>query len=61
MGSGVITVNDREEIIILNPRAEEILKIKAADLIGRRAESLPRPIDSLIKETVRKGEGLQEA
>lgn len=55
MGSGVITVNTREKIIIFNPKAEEILKKKATDLIGRSAESLPRPIASLIKETVREG------
>lgn len=55
MGSGVITVNDREEIILLNPKAEEILKIKAAELIGKTTESLPGPVAGLIRETVREG------
>ncbi len=53
MGSGVITVNDKEEIIIFNPKAEEILKRKAVDLIGKTAGSLPPTIAKLIKETVR--------
>lgn len=53
MRSGVITVNGREEIIIFNPKAEEILKRKAVDLTGRTAESLPQPIANVIKETVR--------
>jgi len=55
MGSGVITVNEREEIILLNPKAEEILKVKAAELIGKTTESLPGPIADLIGKTVREG------
>lgn len=53
MGNGVITVNDREEIIIFNPKAEEILKIRAADMIGKSAGSLPPVLVDLIKSTVR--------
>lgn len=53
MGSGVITVNDQEEIILFNPKAGEILKRKAEDLIGRSLESLPTPVASLIRETIR--------
>ena len=55
MGSGVITVNNREEIIIFNPKAEDILKRKAADLVGRTADVLPRVITDMIRETVREG------
>ena len=53
MGTGVITVNEKEEIIIFNPKAEEILKEKAADIKGRPVEVLPEPITRLIRETVR--------
>ncbi|MBI5407293.1 MAG: hypothetical protein HZA18_06325 [Nitrospirae bacterium] len=53
MGSGVITVNDREEVMIFNPKAEEILNRKASDLIGRGAAFLPPAIAALIRETVR--------
>ena len=53
MGSGVITVNDREEVMIFNPKAEEILSRKASDLIGRGAAFLPPVIAALIRETVR--------
>lgn len=53
MGSGVITVNDREEVMIFNPKAEEILNRKASDLIGRGAGFLPPAIATLIRETVR--------
>lgn len=53
MASGVITVNDREEVMILNPKAEEILNRKASDLIGRDSGLLPPVIASLIRETVR--------
>ncbi len=55
MGSGVITVNDREKIIIFNPRAEEILKRSSRDMLGKSAQSLPEPLGNLIKATIREG------
>lgn len=53
MGSGVITINDKEEIIIFNPRAEEILQRRSADLIGQNVRMLPPPLAQLLVDTLR--------
>lgn len=55
MGSGVITVNDREKIIIFNPRAGEILKVSGRDMLGKSTQSLPEPLSNLITETIKEG------
>lgn len=58
MGSGVITVDDRERIIIFNPRAEEILNLNRRDLIGKSVDSLPEHLSNLsglVRETLKQG------
>jgi PAS domain S-box-containing protein len=55
MGSGVITIGRDERIGLLNRRAEEILKLSAADVVGQDLRRLPSPLGDMLFETVAHG------
>ena len=52
MSSGVITIGPDETVVIMNRRAEEILGIAAADVLGKDLRSLPSPLGDLLFETL---------
>ncbi|MBI4246462.1 MAG: GAF domain-containing protein, partial [Candidatus Rokubacteria bacterium] len=56
MSSGVATLDRGEKIGLLNRRAEEILGLTAADVVGQDLRALPSPLGDLLYETLRSGQ-----
>ncbi len=50
--SGVITVDNKEEIKTFNPKAEEILGIGANDALFQNFRILPSPFSDVLRETL---------
>lgn len=55
VSSAVISVDIDGAVTTYNPKAEEILGISSAEVIGKSTNSLPHDISVLIKETVKTG------
>ena len=61
MANGVITIDERERVIIYNHRAEEILGRPATEVLGRDLRILPSPLGDFLYETLSRGTALQKA
>ncbi|HSD29695.1 MAG TPA: GAF domain-containing protein, partial [Vicinamibacteria bacterium] len=57
--SGAITIDAASRVTLFNRRAEEILGVPRADVLGRDLRSLPSPLGDLLYETVRDGRELR--
>lgn len=55
VSSAVISVDINGVVTTYNPKAEEILGISSAEVIGKSIDSLPHDIAVLIKETINNG------
>jgi nitrogen fixation/metabolism regulation signal transduction histidine kinase len=56
MSSGVVTIGRDQTVGILNRRAEEILGVTAAEVVGRDLRRLPSPLGDMLFETLRGGQ-----
>jgi nitrogen-specific signal transduction histidine kinase len=61
MSSGVLTIGRNERIGTVNRRAEEVLGIPAADLVGQDLRALPSPLGDMLFETLSYGRSLPRA
>jgi PAS domain S-box-containing protein len=61
MSSGVLTIGRNERIGTVNRRAEEVLGVLAADLIGQDLRALPSPLGDMLYETLSYGRALPRA
>jgi len=59
MANGVITIDERERVVIYNHRAEEILGRPAREVLGQDLRTLPSPLGDLLFETARGGRELR--
>jgi PAS domain S-box-containing protein len=57
--SGAITIDAAGRITLFNGRAEEILGLPRAEVLGRDLRALPSPLGDLLYETVRDGRELR--
>ena len=55
MSSGVITIGRDEKVSTINRRAEEILQLRGADVVGRDLRVLPSPLGDLLYDTLSRG------
>jgi len=55
MSSGVVTIDRREKVTIMNRRAEEILQLSATEVLNRDLRTLPSPLGDLLYETLTTG------
>jgi GAF domain-containing protein len=55
LSSGVITIDQREKVTVMNRRAEQILRIAASEVVGEDLRRLPSPLGDLLYETLRTG------
>jgi PAS domain S-box-containing protein len=55
VSSAVISVDNNEVVATYNTKAEEILGISSAEVIGKSVNLLPHDISSLIKDTIHTG------
>lgn len=53
--SGVITVDNKEEIKTFNPKAQEILGVPAGEMLFRNFRFLPSPLVDILKQTLHEG------
>jgi len=60
MANGVITIDQRERVVIYNHRAEEILGRPATQVLGRDLRVLPSPLGDLLYETLSRGTALRK-
>ena len=56
MRAGVITINDREQVVAYNHRAAEILGKPAEEVLFRDLRRLPAPLGDMLFETMHTGE-----
>jgi PAS domain S-box-containing protein len=61
MSSGVITIGRDEKVGLINHRAEEILGLQAAEVIGQDLRALPSPLGDLLYETLTQGHALPKS
>lgn len=61
MSNGVITIDRDERVAIMNQRAEEILKLPAAEILNRDLRVLPSPLGDLLYETLTRRQALHRA
>lgn len=61
LSSGVITIDRRERVTVMNRRAEEILKLSAAEILSRDLRALPSPLGDLLYETMSRGRSVDRA
>ncbi len=55
MSSGVITIGPDERVRLMNRRAEEILGLAAAEVVGHDLRALPSPLGDMLYETLSTG------
>jgi len=55
IASGIIAVNLEGKVTIFNKRAEEIIRARADDFMGKELESIPSALSSLLLETLKTG------
>jgi PAS domain S-box-containing protein len=55
MSSGVITLGPDERVRLMNRRAEEILGLRAAEIVGHDLRALPSPLGDMLYETLATG------
>lgn len=55
VSSAVISVDVNGTVVTYNPKAEEILGVSSAEVIGKSINTLPHDIGILIKETIKTG------
>ena len=60
MANGVITIDERERVVIYNHRAEEILGRPAREVLGQDLRTLPSPLGDLLYETLTQGTALRK-
>jgi PAS domain S-box-containing protein len=53
MSSGVVSIDHRQRVIVVNRRAEEILGLSAAEALDRDLRCLPSPLGDLLYEALR--------
>ncbi len=56
MSAGVITINDREEVVMCNQRAAEILGKAASEVLHQDLRTLPSPLGDLLYEVMCSGD-----
>lgn len=56
MRAGVITINDREEVVMCNQRAAEILGKAASEVLHQDLRTLPSPLGDLLYEVMCSGD-----
>ncbi len=61
MSNGVITIDRAERVTLVNHRAEEILGLKAHDILGKDLRALPSPLGDLLYETLVRGKSVHRA
>jgi nitrogen-specific signal transduction histidine kinase len=61
MSSGVVTIGRDEKVGLVNRRAEEILGLPAADLVGQDLRALPSPLGDMLFETLTQGHPLAKS
>ncbi|MEK6665519.1 MAG: GAF domain-containing protein [candidate division NC10 bacterium] len=61
MSNGVITIDRAERVTLLNRRAEEILGLRAHDILGKDLRALPSPLGDLLYETLVRGKSVHRA
>ncbi len=61
MSNGVITIDRAERVTLLNRRAEEILGLRAHDILGKDLRALPSPLGDLLYETLVRGRSVHRA
>ena len=59
MANGVITIDERQRVVIFNHRAEEILGRPATEVLGRDLRVLPSPLGDLLYESLSRGTSLR--
>ena len=55
MSNGVVTIGRDEKISMMNRRAEEILQLRGAEVVGRDLRVLPSPLGDLLYDTLARG------
>lgn len=50
LNAGVISLNERRQVTLFNPRSELLTNLRAIHVIGHGAELLPEPIQQIIGE-----------
>lgn len=55
IASGIIAVNLEGKVTIFNRRAEEIIRVRADEFMGKELESIPSALSSLLLETLKTG------
>jgi PAS domain S-box-containing protein len=60
LGSGVVTINAAGRVILMNPRAEEILGIAKDRVLNQDLRALPSPLGDLLFDTTRNGRELRQ-
>ena len=55
MASGVITIGRDEKVSTMNRRAEEILLLRGAEVVGHDLRVLPSPLGDLLYDTLSRG------
>jgi nitrogen-specific signal transduction histidine kinase len=55
MSSGVITIDQREKVTVMNRRAEQILGLAASEVVGDDLRRLPSPLGDLLYDSLRTG------
>jgi PAS domain S-box-containing protein len=59
LSSGAVTIDAAGRVTLVNRRAEELLGIGRAEVLGRDLRALPSPLGDLLFETVRDGRELR--
>jgi polar amino acid transport system substrate-binding protein len=58
MSSGVVTIGRDQRVATMNKRAEDILVLAAADVVGQDLRLLPSPLGDLLYEAFTRGQAL---
>lgn len=58
MASGVVTIGRDERVGLMNRRAEEILGLTAAEVVGEDLRALPSPLGDMLYDTLSTGRSL---
>jgi PAS domain S-box-containing protein len=61
MSSGVITIGSDQRVGLMNRRAEEILGLPAASVLGEDLRALPSPLGDMLYDTLRSGRAVTRA